>query len=208
MKNLLLIAISIALGLFACTNNKNAQQDTSGEKVIQTEPIKTDDELLLENTHQVLTDFKNKDYQSLSKFIHPNLGLTFSPYGFIDTTRCIKFFQTEFVEKVNQQKAMNWGIYDGSGESMILSPENYFKKFVYSADFLNADTTSVNKMVSSGNASTNIEQVFKNYDFTESYFAGFDKKYNGMDWQSLILVYKKLNNEFKLIAIVHKQWTI
>ncbi|MFC5282558.1 hypothetical protein [Pedobacter alpinus] len=216
MKNRISLFIILSLiVLSACTNNtkKEAiQQDTIVEKTIPLEPIsetiETVEDSVLETTKKILTSLKNKDYETLATFIHPNLGLTFSPYGFIDTTKSINFSKNQFVNKVQQQKTINWGAYDGSGDPILLTPENYFKKFVYSADFLKADTTSKNKIISKGNSLINLNKVFKDCDFTESYFAGFNKKYDGMDWQSLILVYKKSNNQNKLVAIIHNQWTI
>ena len=79
---------------------------------------------------------------------------------------------------------------------------------MYDADFLNAPEISLNKTVSKGNSLNNIDSVYKNCVYTEFYFPGFDKKYEGMDWKSLKLVFKKANNNFYLIAIVHDQWTI
>ena len=86
--------------------------------------------------------------------------------------------------------------------------ENYFKKFVYNADFLNAEQTNLNKMVGSGNSLNNLITTYKGCNYTESYFSGFDKKYDGMDWCCLRLVYTKYQLKYYLIAIVHDQWTI
>jgi hypothetical protein len=42
----------------------------------------------------------------------------------------------------------------------------------------------------------------------EYHFSGFDKKFEGMDWASLKLVFENSNNEWYLVGIVHDQWTI
>ena len=90
----------------------------------------------------------------------------------------------------------------------MLSVEEYFKKFVYNADFLNAEKTNFDKITGEGNSLNNLEKVYKQDHFTESYFSRFDQKYNGMDWTSLKLVYKIYENKIYLVAIIHDQWTI
>ncbi len=63
-------------------------------------------------------------------------------------------------------------------------------------------------MIGSSNSLNNLETVYNGCNFTESYFSGFDKKFEGMDWSSLRLVFKKHLDRFYLIAIVHDKWTI
>jgi hypothetical protein len=50
--------------------------------------------------------------------------------------------------------------------------------------------------------------VYRNYDFTESHFSGFEEKYGGMDWRSLRLVFKEIKGRFFLVGVVHDKWTI
>jgi len=159
-------------------------------------------------TKQILTTLKSHNYQLFAKFIHPKLGLRLSPYANIDTTIDVKFTADIFFERSQLPTKINWGNYDGSGDPILLTVENYFKRFVYSADYVHADKTSINTMIGSGNSINNLKEIYKNCNFTESYFAGFDKKYEGMDWSSLRLVYQKYNEKNYLIAMVHAQWTI
>jgi len=196
-------------------DNSNAKQSekemTDSLSVVSanTKIISADnDTAILVLTKQILTMLKNKKYKMLSEFIHPTLGLRFSPYAYIDTTTNLKFTAVNFFEKSKLQTILKWGNYDGSGDEILLTIEKYLEKFVYSADFLNADKTSLNKMIGTGNSLNNLETIYKNCNYTESYFAGFDEKYDGMDWCCLRLVYKKYQSKNYLIAIVHDQWTI
>ena len=90
----------------------------------------------------------------------------------------------------------------------MLTIEEYFKKFIYAADFLNAEKVSINQKNGQGNSINNIVEIYKPCDFVESHFAGFDKSLGGMDWQSLRLVFKKYNDKYYLVGVVHDQWTI
>lgn len=164
--------------------------------------------VVLETTKQVLIAIKNKDYTKFASYIHPVSGIRFSPYASIDTTVDIKFSHEKFSEAANKRDELIWGYYDGSGDTIRLSVDNYFNKFVYNHDFLNAEKTSLSKITGKGNSTNNLEEVYSGCVCTESYFSGFDKKYDGMDWESLRLVYKKYGARYLLVGIVHDQWTI
>ena len=203
------IVTILAFALTCCRNKKaspdlTVRPDSSVEKTANI----NHDSLLLSLTRQVLTTMKNKDYTSFEKFIHPTLGTRFTPYGFIDTATDIRLTASEFRKQLNEKNKLNWGNYDGSGDTILLTIDDYFKKFVYNADFINAQKTSVNKKLGSGNSFNNLPIVYKDCDFTESYFPGFEKKYEGMDWTSVRLVYKKFEGRFYLVAVIHDQWTI
>ena len=205
--------------VFLCTScNEQAKKtteentDTSVTAVsVDSVPVvspPTKDSLLAFTHRQILQTLKTKDFEKLAAFIHPTSGARFSPYGHIDTSMHRKFLPQQFINALKGGKKMLWGYYDGSGDSIKLSVDAYFKKFVYNADFLNAKQTSINKMIGSGNSLNNLQTIYKDADFIESYFPGFDAKYNGMDWTALRLVYRKYEDKFYLVAVVHDQWTI
>ena len=75
---------------------------------------------------------------------------------------------------------------------------------MYNTNFLNANQTVFNKMIGSGNSLNNLEQVYPNDFFTESYHPGKSE----MDWSCLRFIFKKDGDTFYLIGIVHDQWTI
>ncbi|RYE29217.1 MAG: hypothetical protein EOP48_32775 [Sphingobacteriales bacterium] len=73
-----------------------------------------------------------------------------------------------------------WGEQDGSGDSILLSIPDYFKKYVYNADFINADRAAIDSFIGHGNSLNNLKTVYKNARFIEYHFPGFDKKYSGI----------------------------
>lgn len=157
----------------------------------------------------ILTLMKAKDYKGLAEHIHPDEGILFAPYGFIDTAGNRRFSRASFLALVSDSsgKPLDWGRYDGSGLPIELTWPDYASKFVYNADFLNAPDFSVNSLKSRGNSVNNIDQVFSGHQYTESYFPGFDEKYAGLDWASLRLVFKQKEGELYLVGVVHDQWT-
>jgi hypothetical protein len=50
--------------------------------------------------------------------------------------------------------------------------------------------------------------VYPGCDVVEFFFSGFEKKYEGLDFRALRLVYKTENSKVFLAAIVHDKWTL
>lgn len=166
------------------------------------------DSAILTITKEVLGIFKNKDYSELTRYIHPELGVRFSPYAYIDTTSDQKFTNSTYNQAVKSTKKRIWGSFDGTGDPMRMKFKEYFKSFVYDVDFLNAEKTTLNTKSSHGNDLDNLKDIYPGCVYTESYFSGFDEKYGGMDWRALRLVYKEYEGKYYLVAVIHDEWTI
>lgn len=162
----------------------------------------------LENAaHEVVDLLRDRDLNSLSKWIHPELGLRFSPYSHINPDADLTFKADELPGFKSADKLV-WGSFDGSGDPIELTFREYYEKFVYNQDFADAPNVNANKIMGTGNSEYNGADVYPGSSFVEFHFPGFDKKYEGMDWQNLILVFLPDGESWKLTAIVHGQWTI
>lgn len=166
------------------------------------------DSALLPLTKDILTLIKEGDYEKLAEHFHPVSGVRFSPYGYIDTTSDRIMTVKQFNEYSLSKHQFNWGSYDGTGDEIKLNTRDYFKRFVYDVDFLNAEKTSLNTFIAMGNSPENIAAIYEGLPYTESYFSGFDEKFGGMDWRALKLVYKKHDGKYYLVGIIHSEWTI
>jgi hypothetical protein len=201
----------------ACNNDNNKKSgdaDTSVKKTVDTTLVKqptavaSEDSLLLAVSKDILTAIKDTNYNQLVSYIHPTQGARFAPYGYIDTSENRVVQAGELLSLFHSNKKILWGSFDGTGDPIMMTAANYFKRFVYNVDFLNAPDKAANRFIGGGNSLNNIEKVYPGASFTEFHFKGFEKKYEGMDWASLRLVFKKENNTYYLIAIVHDEWTI
>lgn len=215
MKIVYSVLLSIVF-LSACTNDKKAPTE-EGEKekdsvIIQpdtiTSSIEKEELSISDLTHVILEQIKNKNYSALIQYIRPDSGLRFSPYSFVNLSTDVVVMPNEFLSMINDSTELLWGHYDGSGDDIYLNFKDYFDKFVYNVDFIKAEKLSINQTAAKGNSLNNIAKVYPNAEYTESYFSGFDKKYDGLDWQALRLIYKKIEGKYYLIGIVHDQWTI
>jgi hypothetical protein len=168
------------------------------------------DSTVLGITKEILALIKNSDYFALVQYIHPVHGVRFSPYAYIDTNadQVLSKWKYEDAFKRKDYEKLNWGSYDGTGDVILLTAKDYFKRFVYDADFLNAEKTSLNQKFSPGNTPSNLEEIYPGCVYTESYFSGFDEKYSGMDWRALRLVYSFYEGKYYLVGIIHDEWTI
>lgn len=168
-------------------------------------PLSTQQEVL-DRAAKVIAAVKDKDMTALSGYVHPQLGLRFSPYAFIKDTDLV-FPADKIASLITDNIVYSWGAYDGSGTPIDLTFADYYSKFIYDVNFANAPEWSLNRRLG---VSTSIDNIFEFYQsamFVEFYFPGFDPQYEGMDWRSLRLVFMEDNHTWYLVGIIHDQWT-
>ena len=205
MKQLLVILLAF---LF-CGSISSGSPIIPGD-IHETRLDETDSAKIITISLEILKAVKEKDYMFLKYHFHPSLGVRFSPYSYIDTSIDVVLTSEKYVNLLtkNKRKLINWGSFDGSGEPIMLNMKNYIKKYVYDVDFFNAEKISFNRILGAGNSQDNIRTVYEGLPFAEFYFSGFEEKYSGMDWRSLKLVFKKYEDRFYLVGIIHSEWTI
>ena len=209
---IVLFAFFLLISFYSCRN-----KSTSKEKQAETVPsdtirvIQSDKVSELTSLNRtIMSVLKNKRYDSLSFFIHPAECLRFSPYGYVDTLNDVVLTGLKLIAEMGKKKQdiIRWGEYDGTGDPIKMTLNEYMQRFVYDVDFLNPEKMSINEFLGAGNSQNNILAMYPGCDFTDSHFSGFEEKYDGMDWRSLRLVFKKIDNKYFLIGIVHDEWTI
>jgi hypothetical protein len=206
-------------GTASVSSPVNEPSDTVGAEphtpVVSTEPVSSgaspsdsDPKSKLQQAAKDVMDIlRDRDLQRLSDTIDPQKGLRFAPYPHIDE-KSERLFQAGGLPTFKDTNKLNWGAYDGSGEPIELTFREYFEKFVYDQDYASAPSVKVNQLLGVGNVKFNAKEVYPEASFVEYHFPGFDKKNDGMDWESLVLVFRPAGEEWKLCAIVHGQWTI
>ena len=233
---LTIMLIILSSSLFGCTN-KDETKNLKGELKIKEEQIeslntiiKTSEEKITsleakvaelevkanEGSNSVLNQamivinlLKNKDMVNLAQYIHPERGVRFTPYSYIETSTNLVFKAEEIAALMENTQIYNWGEYDGSGEPIDVTFSDYYNKFVYDVDFAEPNLIGNSTVVStSGNMVNNISQAYPTESFVEFHFSGFDAQYAGLDWKSLRLVFEDVDGTWYLVGIIHDQWTI
>ncbi len=156
---------------------------------------------------EAVNALRNRDMTKLSELIHPDKGVRFSAYSHA-TEKDMTFSASQIADIFNSQQKYFWGSYDGSGDPIELTFEEYFKKFVYDRDFAGAPQVGYNKILGTGNTLVNINEFYPGCNFVEYHFPGFDPQYSGMDWVSLRFVLENKSGTWYLVGILHDQWTI
>ena len=227
-KNNIILALGLIFMLIfsACTpkNTEDLSKELASlkdENKILQEKISSLEEQLNEDTNneaatmtslslaaKVVNILKARDMNELKNYAHPQKGIRFSPYAYIDETNDIIVTANDLETYMNSSDIYTWGSYDGSGEPIDLIFSDYYDRFVYNQDFANPHIIGNNQIVQTGNTINNIEDVYPNAQFVEFHFTGFDPQYTGMDWTSLRIVMEEYNSQLYIIGIIHDEWTI
>ncbi|MES2417599.1 MAG: hypothetical protein V4541_05395 [Bacteroidota bacterium] len=206
------IFIGLCLALGGCGNRQNNDSNTWDTiSLVPTKPQApslTQQDSIKAVGKQILQALKHKDWQQFSLHFLPNSTVLFSPYGYIDKSKAKQLPAADFLMAIQKNWILTWGSFDGTGEPIQLTIPAYFEKFVYNADYLNAEKTGYDQVIGKGNSLVNLQEAYPGLHFIEYHFTGFDPKYKGMDWTSLRLVFKKQSNQYFLVAVIHDQWTV
>lgn len=151
---------------------------------------------------------KNKDANKLATLVHPDKGVRFSPYAYVNIEKDLIFTSPQIHGIFADKTKYHWGQYDRSGETIELTFEEYYKRFIYDQDFANAEKVSYNRVIGRSNTTNNSFEVYSDSIIVEYHFSGFDPQYNGMDWRSLRLVFEKEDGVWYLVGISHDEWAI
>ncbi len=163
---------------------------------------------LLGTALDVAESLADQDMSAFSSFVHPTQGVRFTPYGYVDPSVDLSYASTAFASLITDPTTYTWGSYDGSGDPIIYTFADYLDNFVYDEDYVNPDMIGLNNTIGTGNSLINISTIYPTASFVEFHFTGFDTQYEGMDWSSLILVFESVAGEWKLVGVIHNQWTI
>lgn len=181
-----------------------AQNKTDSVGTVQTHADKVD-ALKLAND-EVLKALKDKDYTAFASLIHPQKGIRFSMYAFVNLKEDKHFSKADFEKYQPTKTLFTWGTQDGSGDPYKATVNDYLGKWVFSKDFTTSQY-SLNKFIGGGNSLNNLKEIYPKADFTENYIKGTEKSSN-MDWKTVRFVFEEFEGKYYLIAVVNDQWTI
>lgn len=214
-KFLLALMLSLIL-LTACSRADVTDEPTTGYPIAsETQepttayPVASQTpELDLESTaEQVINALAEKDMAKVVEFVHPEMGVRFSPYGFVREEHQV-FMPDSLAGLFESDTVYTWGTYDGIGGPIELTFEEYYEEFVYSVDFANPEEIEIDERLGQGNSINNIHDFYPSSSFVEYHFSGFEEAYEGMDWESLRLVFVQEDGVWCLVGILHDEWTI
>lgn len=207
VKDIKIIPISHILNhwITSMINFTLGDQELTDEGIIKTGVAK---EIIEKTAEDLMNAIKNKDAESIADYVHPDKGVRFTPYTTVSTENDVVMNQENIKKFFEDEKSYTWGYYDGRGDEIKLTPSDYYEKFIYTEDFMNTAEIGYNEVLSSGNMIENQFDVYENAIVVEYYIPGVNPEYGGIDWQSLRLVFEEYEGNWKLVGIIHNQWTI
>lgn len=154
----------------------------------------------------VLHALKSADYKKLEALtsasglslnLYPNLNLEKSTLA-KDAVSDISIDSTQHM----------WGYTDGKGDEIVMTTAQFIRRYIYTADYLNAEQVATGKTLGSGNSMNTILIDAGDRAVIAYHFSGFDPKYAGIDWTTLYLIFENENGSYKLRGIAKDNWTI
>ena len=167
----------------------------------------TDNEQVMCLSLQAMEMIADQDFTALEGITDASTGIRYSPYPYVSASDLI-FTGSGISDFFTDPVIYSFGSYDGSGDPIDLTKADYYLNFIYDEDFLTAPHISVNWILGTGNMITNHESFYPSSKTVEFHYSGFDPTYSGMDWRSLRLVFQKFGADWKLVGIIHGQWTV
>ena len=158
---------------------------------------------------EVVSAISRRDVGALASRAHPTKGIRFTPYTHVDTATDRRLPPDSLRTLWPKADSALWGVYDGSGAPIRLTVRQYFEKFVADFDVAHAPQVARDSApMGTGNSVNDIRQAYPAATIVEFHSPGTDPKYGGMDWRSLWIVLKRLNDRWFVVGIVHGAWTI
>ena len=190
----------VAFGLLAC---KNAQEEVPGKAT----PDQTH-ETVLEAAAEVIAAVQARDGERLARLVHPELGVRFSPYAFVDTASDRVLSRAEIQQLWTDPRAFAWGFADGTGDPIELTPAQYVERYVMDRDFSRPSSVNVNNDRASGNTTNNAAVIYPQGTRVEYYVEpGPGEGTPELEWAALRLVFEEQEGSWLLIAVIHDEWT-
>lgn len=151
---------------------------------------------------------RDGDFATLSAMIHPALGLTFTPYSTVNAETDRTVAPEAMAAFLSDAETYTWGIYDGSGEPIVMTNADYWTRFVWDADYAAAPNVTENEIRMTGTAYDNALESYPRAALVDYHYDGIDPQYEGIDWRSLTLVLLPENGVWYLVGVIHGEMTM
>lgn len=182
---------------------------TSSSSSLQSEPLNQNDNFTLLNVACIVNRaLRDGDFTTLASYVHPQQGVTFTPYSTVDPDTDLTFTAAQIKEAPQDSTVYVWGTEDGRGNPIQMTMSQYFARYVYDTDYTQATEIGVDRIITSGNALENLDDAYPDCRFVDFSFPSSDPVNGGLDWSSLKLVFYPGETQWYLVGIVHGEWTI
>ena len=173
------------------------------------EPLDTADNFpLLSAACAVARAIQQSKWSTLAAYVHPDLGVTFTPYSTVEPDSDLTFTADQIKGLAQDQSIYTWGFEDGRGDPIQMTIPQYFARYVFDKDYTLVPEIGVDRIMTAGNALENLAEAYPGCRFVDFSFPSADPVNDGLDWSSLKLVFQAEGDRWYLVGVVHGEWTI
>jgi len=168
----------------------------------------TSNAALITLAYTVLEHIRDEDFLALSQIVHPESGVVFTPYTTVNLSTDRRLSADQIAALSTDSNIYIWGVYNGSGEPIELTPAEYFMQFILAENCIKSSIIGVDQIVRSGNALENITDELPDVKFVDFHIpSSQENSQEDYDWCSLKLGFEEFEGRLWLIAIVSSKWT-
>lgn len=155
---------------------------------------------------EILAILQAKDFPSLASFVHPQVGLRFSPQLFIHTNTDLVFTREQVANFALDNAIYTWGTHAAKGDLLEKSVNAYWDEYVIpllpEQDWSLLDEGEKTPSI----AIDNFFDVYPRGHYVDFLKSGTEE-FGNMDWQSLRLVFEQATDgAYYLAGIIHDNW--
>ena len=156
---------------------------------------------------EILPLLQSQDYAALAAFIHPELGVRISPYGYVNVENDQVFTREQDAGFASNQELYHWGVQAGSGMVINLTVAEHWSEYVTASVPAQEWGLLLDPSRKASNTIDNFAEVYPDGHYVE-YFQPGTEAYGYLDWQSLRLGFQQSGDgAYYLSAIIHDEWT-
>lgn len=167
-----------------------------------------DNFLLLRAAALACDAIARRDFAALASYVHPDRGVTFTPYSTVDFDADLTFTAEQIRGWEQDQTAYIWGLEDGRGLPIQMTAAQYLNRYVWDADYTRAPEIGIDRIITGGNALENVAEAYEGCRFVDFCHPSADPVNDGLDWSSLKLVFQAGDRGWYLVGVVHGEWTV
>ena len=162
---------------------------------------------LLGSACAVCRCLQQQDWTTLAAYVHPERGVTFTPYSTVAPESDLNFTADQIKNLAQDQTVYTWGFIDGRGDPIQMTVSQYFDRYVCDRDYTQVPEIGVDRIMTGGNALENLAEVYEGCRFVDFSFPSADPVNDGLDWTSLKLVFQPEKEHWYLVGVVQGAWT-
>ncbi len=154
---------------------------------------------LVDCSYQVLYACQRQDYATLSELVHPDKGVTFTPYSTVSEAN-LTFTAASLRQAAQDGTVYIWGVVDGSNLPIQLTIFSYFDRYVCDRNYNQSVYLGIDRVISAGNSLENVAEAYPDGHFVEFYYPGVKDDSTGVDWRGLKLVFEEYLSDYRLVG--------